>query len=115
MATLATVAQYSERPRVTVLWTHADGTTGEVLTGATISGYIKDLSSNVTRPIAGTFAITNAAAGVFTWMPDPADVADVGAYQVQFEAVFGSEPTPARTIVYEWEVAESIVPFESWI
>jgi hypothetical protein len=110
VASLSTVAQRSERPILRIVWTHADNTTGENLTGATLSGYIKDLSSGVRRPILGTFAIVTAASGVFTWQPDPADVANAGAHQVQFEATFAGEPTPARTAVYEWEIAESIVP-----
>ena len=111
MATLAAVQQYSERPILLIVWTHADGTTGENLTGATLSGYIKDMSTETSRPIAGTLTITAPAAnGVFTWQPDPADIANAGAHQVQFEAVFGEEPDPARTIVYDWEIADSIVP-----
>jgi hypothetical protein len=110
MASLATVQQRSERPILRIEWTHADGSTGESLAGATLSGYIKDTSSGNLRPIAGTFGIVTAAAGVFSWQPDPTDVATAGVYQVQFQAVFVGEPTPARTAVYEWEIAESIVP-----
>ena len=111
MAALATVAQRSERPILSILWTHADGTTGEDLDGATITGYIKDLTDGTSRAIAGTFHIVEPAAdGVFTWQPDPADVANAGAHKVQFQAVFGTEPDPARTIVFEWEIAPSIVP-----
>jgi hypothetical protein len=110
MANLSTVAQRSERPILRIVWTHADGTTGENLTGATLSGYIKDLASGEGRPILGTFALVTPASGIFTWQPDPADVANAGAHQVQFEATFAGEPTPARTVVFEWEIAESIVP-----
>jgi hypothetical protein len=110
MAAISTVAQRSERPILQVVWTHADNTTGENLTGATLSGYIKDMSSGERRPILGTFAIVTAASGIFTWQPDPADVANAGAHLVQFEATFAGAPTPARTIVFEWEIAESIVP-----
>ena len=110
MPALATVAQRSERPILSITWVHADNTTGENLTGATLSGYIRDLATGADRPIAGTFALVTPASGVFSWQPDPTDVADAGVYQVQFQAVFGSEPTPARTAVYDWEIAESIVP-----
>jgi hypothetical protein len=110
MANLATVAQGSERPAIPCVWTHADNTTGEDLTGAALTGYIKDLADGTLTEIQGTFAITDAAAGVFTWTPDPIDVAEDGAYQVQFAAAFAGEPTPARSIVYEWTVAESIIP-----
>jgi hypothetical protein len=110
MTSLSTIAQGSERPILTIVWTHADNTTGEDLTGATITGYIKDLATGNAVEIQGTFAITDAANGVFTWTPDPLDVATDGAYQVQFSAVFAGEPTPARTAVFEWEIVESIIP-----
>jgi hypothetical protein len=110
MANLTTIQQGSERPVLTITWTHADNTTGEDLTGATITGYIKDLATGDVVEIQGTFAITDATAGVFTWTPDPLDVATDGAYQVQFAATFAGEPTPARTAVFEWEIVESIIP-----
>jgi hypothetical protein len=113
MASLATIAQGSERPILTVTWCHADNTTGEDLTGATITGYIKDLATGNVAEIQGTFAITDAANGVFTWTPDPLDVAVDGAYPVQFSAVFAGEPTPARTAVFEWEIVESIIPTDA--
>jgi hypothetical protein len=113
MANLTTIAQGSERPILTITWTHADNTTGENLTGATITGYIKDLATGNVVEIQGAFAITDATAGVFTWTPDPLDVATDGAYQVQFSAVFAGEPTPARTAVFEWEIVESIIPTDA--
>jgi hypothetical protein len=110
MSSISTVAAGSERPILTIVWTHADDTTGENLTGAALTGYIKNLTTGDVAEIQGTFAITDAAAGVFTWTPDPADVAEDGTYQVQFSAVFAGEPTPARTAVFEWEIVESIIP-----
>jgi hypothetical protein len=110
MTNLATVAQGSERPLIVVPYTHADNTTGEDLTGAVITGYLKDLATGEVRQIQGGIEITDAANGVFEWTPDAQDVATAGTYQVQFSAVFGGEPTPGRTIVYEWEITESIIP-----
>jgi YD repeat-containing protein len=110
MANLSTVAQGSERPLLVVPYTHADNTTGEDLTGAVITGYLKDLATGEVRQIVGGIEITDTANGVFEWTPDAQDVATAGTYQVQFSAVFGSEPTPGRTIVYEWEITESIIP-----
>ena len=108
MAELPKVARGSLRPGVSVIWTHADGTTPEDLTNATISGWIKDAETNTVRDIAGTFTVTEAAAGAFTWNLDPLDVATDGAYQVQFAATWPSSPTPGRTAVFEWEVVESL-------
>ncbi len=113
MTALATVARGSLRPGVTVTWTHADGTTPEVLTGATITGWIKDLSTDEVRAIQGTFTVTDAANGVFTWVLDPLDVATEGTYEVQFAASFASSPTPARTAVFTWEVAPSLADPDS--
>jgi hypothetical protein len=110
MTNLATVAQGSERPLIVVPYTHADNTTGEDLTGAVITGYLKDLATSEVRQIVGDIEITDAANGVFEWTPDAQDVATSGTYQVQFSAVFAGEPTPGRTIVYEWEITESIIP-----
>jgi hypothetical protein len=110
MPNVTTVAQGSERPIIPLVWTDAAGTTGMALTGATITGYIKNLDTEAVQEIQGAFAITDAANGVFTWTPDPADVADDGLYKVQFSAAFAGEPTPARTAVFDWTVAESIIP-----
>ena len=37
-------------------------------------------------------------------------MASYGAYQVQFNAVWPGEPTPGLTAVFDWEIAESIIP-----
>lgn len=110
MPTLSTIAQGSERPVLTITWTHADNTTGEDLTNAVITGYVKNLTTGVTVQIQGAIAVTDAAAGVFTWTPDPFDVAEDGAYQVQFSATWPGEPTPGLTAVFDWEISESIIP-----
>jgi hypothetical protein len=113
MPNLSTIAQGSERPILTLTWQHADNTTGEDLTGATITGYIKNLATGDVVEIQGTFAITDATAGTFTWTPDPFDVAEDGAYQVQFSATWPGEPTPGLTAVFDWEITESIIPTDA--
>jgi hypothetical protein len=113
MPNLSTIAQGSERPILSILWQHADNTTGEDLTGAVLTGYIKDLATGNIVEIQGAIAVTDAAAGTFTWTPDPFDVAEDGAYQVQFSATWPGEPTPGLTAVFDWEIAESIIPTDA--
>ena len=113
MANLATIAQGSERPVLTLTWTHADNSTGEDLTDAVLTGYVKNLTTGDVVEIQGALTVTDATAGVFTWTPDPQDVAEDGAYQVQFSATWPGEPSPGLTAVFDWEVAESIIPTDA--
>jgi hypothetical protein len=99
---LAAAVQGATRPSQVITWTRADGT-AEDLTGATITGTIKD-SAGTVRAITGTLTVTTAASGVFTWAYSSADVATDGNYTVQFTAAFGGVPTPARTIKTPWVV-----------
>jgi hypothetical protein len=105
---LADAVQGSLRPAQQITWTRGDDNTAEDLTGATITGWIRNRSTGVVRAIAGTLSVTTAASGVFTWTYASADVADVGTFDVQFNAAFGSSPTPARTLVVPWTVAGSL-------
>ena len=57
MPTLSTIAQGSERPTVVLTWTHADGTTGEDLADAALTGYVKDLTTGEVRAILGTIEV----------------------------------------------------------
>ena len=104
---LASAVQGARRPAQEITWTR-DGSTAEDLTGATITGWIRNRNTGVTRAIAGTLTVTSAAAGVFTWTYSAADVADAGEFDVQFNAAFGSNPTPARTITAKWVVTAAL-------
>lgn len=95
------------RPGLTITWTQAGTTTAEDLTGATITGSLRDLHAGETRAIAGVLTVTDAANGIFTWAYDAADVV-AGAYQVQFEAAFGAGASPSKTFLATWIVRESI-------
>lgn len=104
---LAQAIQDSLRPSQIITWTRGDGTP-ENLTGATLTGKIRDNVSGTVRAIAGTLTVTDATAGVFTWAYHADDVADAGKFMVQFMAAFGDNPTPARTIASEWFVYEAL-------
>lgn len=103
---LAQAIQDSLRPSQFITWTRADGV-AENLTGATITGKIRDNAIGVIRDIAGTLTVTDGADGVFTWAYHADDVATAGKFMVQFKAVFGDDPSPARTIASEWFVYEA--------
>ena len=105
---LADAVQGSLRPAQQITWTRGEDGTAEDLTGATITGWIRNRSTGTVRSIAGTLTITDAANGVFTWTYAAGDVVDVGTFDVQFNATFGSPPTPARTMVTPWTVMESL-------
>ena len=109
MAQITKVAQGSLRPSIYCIWQHADNSTPENLTGAALSGWIKDLATGTVRAIAGDLVVTDGATGAFRWDFAPADVEDEGTFEVQFSATWNSSPTPGRTAVFEWEIANSIM------
>lgn len=103
---LANAVQTALRPSQIVTWTRDDGTP-ENLTGATLTGKIRDYAG-VVRDITGTLTLTTPATGVFTWAYSAVDVAEAGQFLVQFTASFGSSPTPAKTIAATWNVYEAV-------
>ncbi len=103
---LAQAVKDSLRPTQIITWTRADGV-AENLTGAALTGKIRDNATGVTRDIAGTLTVTDGADGVFTWAYHADDVATAGKFMVQFKASFGDDPSPARTIASEWFVYEA--------
>lgn len=99
---LASAIQNAKRPSQVITWTRDDGT-AEDLSGATITGFIKN-SAGTVRAIDGTLTLTTPASGIFTWAYGDNDVATAGEFTVQFNAAFGSAPTPAKTIAASWYV-----------
>ncbi len=99
---LAHAIEGGTRPSQVVTWTR-DDSTPEDLSGATLTGTIKN-SLGVVRAIAGTLTVTTAASGIFTWAYHAADVATAGKCRVQFTATFGTTPTPAKTVIADWVV-----------
>jgi hypothetical protein len=95
------------RPAQVITWTRADDT-AEDLTGATLTGFIRNHETDVTRAIAGTLAVTTAASGIFTWTYVAADVADAGLHDVQIVATFASGLTPAKTFTGQWRVRAAL-------
>lgn len=104
---LATAVRGARRPAQGITWTREDGN-AEDLTGATLTGLLRNRASGQTRAIAGALTVTDPTAGVFRWDYAAADVAEAGAFDVQFDAAFDVGATPARTFVARWDVRGSL-------
>jgi hypothetical protein len=102
-ATLAPAVKGGLRPSQLVTWSPDDGS-AMTLTGATMTGTITNRVTGVTRAIVGTLTVTNGAAGEFRWDYAAGDVSDKGEFDVQFDAAFGTPPTPARSYIARWTV-----------
>lgn len=107
MTSLPNWVQHARRPSMSVTWYREGTTIAEDLTGATLSGLIED-GATVTA-ITGTLTLTDAVNGVFRWDFSAADVASDGKLEVQFDAVFGSGQTPAKTFRADWFVETALV------
>lgn len=77
------------RPIWTVTVKNADGSAFD-LTGYTLTGVMKDVASSLSVTLAGTFALTNASGGVFTYTPVAGDVDEPGVFEVTYTATNGS-------------------------
>ena len=104
---LAAAVRGGRRPSQLITW-QRDGAGVEDLTGATLSGAIRNRATGETRAVAGPLTVTDGAGGVFRWDYAAADVAEAGNFDVQFTAAFTSGQTPARTFVARWSVLASL-------
>jgi hypothetical protein len=95
------------RPAQALTWKREDGS-AEDLTGATLTGSIRNRATGETRAITGPLTVTDGAAGVFRWDYAAEDVAEAGRFDVQFVAAFTAGLSPARTFVAQWEVRGSL-------
>lgn len=101
---LAAAVQGARHTAQQITWTD-DAGNAEDLTGATLTGYIKQ--SGAVRPIDGALDIVTAAAGVFTWTYGADDVATVGECNVQFVATF-SDGLQDKTLISVWHVYNAL-------
>ena len=95
------------RPAQALTWKREDGS-AEDLTGATLTGSIRNRATGTTRAIAGPLTVTDGAAGVFRWDYAAEDVAEAGRFDVQFDAAFTAGLSPARTFVEQWTVEAAL-------
>ena len=95
------------RPAQALTWKREDGS-AEDLTGATLTGSIRNRATGETRAITGVLTVTDGPAGAFRWDISAADVAEAGRFDVQFTAAFAAGLTPARTFVEQWVVEAAL-------
>jgi hypothetical protein len=104
---LAAAIAGANRPSQQITWLTSDGESVD-LTGATITGRMRNKDTNATRDISGTLTVTDATSGVFVWAYSTADVQTAGGYAVQFTATYAAAPTVTRSIVAAWTVMEAL-------
>lgn len=109
---LPDAVQYSRQETYQITWTRNDSTSTPVdLTGATLYAVIK--RGDDETAITGTLALVTATAGVFSWAPSEADVAQAGKFFVQFYAKY-SNGKPELSSKHLWFVEASFdFPFTS--
>jgi len=84
-------------------WTDAQGNARD-LSGATITATIEPIEGGTVRAADGEFAlVTDGSDGQFTWTFGEDDVAEAGAFNVQFQATFG-EADFSLSPKIEWKV-----------
>ena len=103
---LAEAVKGATRPAQRITWTREEGTP-EPLTGATLTGKLRNQDTREVRAVAGALTVIDGPQGTFEWSYVDADVAEAGVFDVQFTATFVASPSPARTTATQWVVAES--------
>ncbi len=104
---LADAVQGAKRPSQLITWIDQDGNPVN-LAGAIITARLLHKYTSQSRDSDGVFEVTDAEAGKFRWDYGDTDVSEAGKFDVQFTAVFGSDPTPARTLLSTWQVHRAI-------
>jgi len=105
--TLTDAIQGAKRPGQLITWYDQGGNVFP-LTNATITARIRFNGSASASDSDGMFTVTDAANGVFRWDYSTNDVAIAGGHDVQFTAVFGGSPTPARTNPTGWYIHKAL-------
>lgn len=88
-----------------ITWNDAQGNAKD-LTGAIVSGRIRNKVTGQARPVEGTLDLVTPGSGVFSWAYATADVADSGDFLVQFVATFGA--TDDKSFAHDWKVHEAL-------
>lgn len=91
-----------------ITWKYRGGTV-VTLTGATITGYMRDFEDEDATPFAidGTLALYDGAAGQFSWSYGSNDIGTVGSYLVTFLATFG-DSTIEKNLAIKFVVHEAM-------
>lgn len=104
MVTLPSVVVGDRKRALTITWTDDNGVAID-LTGATLTGEIKNMSTSAEAAITGTLTIVTATSGIFTWARSAADVATAGLFRVRFAATY-SGPLDTKSFAAEWRVKD---------
>lgn len=104
MVTLPPTVIGDRKRTLTITWKDVDEVAVD-LTGATITGEIKNMATGVETAITGTLALVTAASGIFSWARSAADVATVGDYLVRFVATY-SGPLDTKSFAAYWRVKD---------
>lgn len=102
---LSNAVQAARHTAQVVTWLDGEGDAQD-LTGATLTGRIRNRKTGTERAVDGTLVVTDAANGVFTWTYGAADVADDGVFDVQFIATYAGQND--KTLATRWIVHEAI-------
>ncbi len=73
-----------------------DDNTPFVLTGATFTGVLYTRPDARAITMAGSFSITSATAGTFTYSPVAGDVAEPGEWEIEIAITIGGAPVYVR-------------------
>lgn len=84
---LAKAVKGARHTAQTITWKRDDGTAVN-LTGATLTGRLKNQATEVTTAIDGTLALVTPASGIFRWTYGANDVGTAGTFEVQFTATY---------------------------
>src|SRR3989304_2867247 len=88
-----------------ITWTDEDGTAVN-LTGATLTGKLKNMATGGITSNDGTLAIGTAPAGIFSWTYGSLDGGTVGNFSVQFIATYAG-PLTEKTLTEPWRVYDA--------
>lgn len=89
-----------------ITWRDGDGDAHD-LSGATLTGRKVKLATGVESDIDGELVVVSGPDGVFDWQYGVNDVAEAGAFRVQFSATYGPGLLD-RTMQAVWEVEPAI-------
>lgn len=90
---------------LTITWVDEDGNAIN-LTGYIISGVFRNTQTDTTYAFTGTFTLTDATNGIFTYQASAADVGNAGQFEVQLLATSGASPYVSA--LAHWEVIEQL-------
>lgn len=111
MSSLPTVIAGALHPSLQLTWRRQGApAVTEDLSGAALTGVIRDGRASIVRAIAGQLVLVDGPGGVFRWDFDLTDVATPGAYDVEFKATWSVGRSPAKTFAASWIVAASYQP-----